>query len=80
MSARIVPYLVAILTAVAMFRASGALDFLIGLINPLTNPLGVPPPLPASENFTKTRAQGRAALGRYSLGSGPINFWDSHAH
>jgi spore maturation protein SpmA len=41
-SARIVPYLVAILTAVAMFRASGALDFLIGLINPFTKPLGVP--------------------------------------
>ncbi len=41
-SARIVPYLVAILTAVAMFRASGALDFLIGLINPVTHPLGVP--------------------------------------
>jgi spore maturation protein SpmA len=41
-SARIVPYLVAILTAVAMFRASGALDFVIGLINPLTQPLGIP--------------------------------------
>jgi spore maturation protein SpmB len=41
-SARIVPYLVAILTAVAMFRASGALDFVIGLVNPLTQPLGVP--------------------------------------
>ncbi len=41
-SARIVPYLVAILTAVAMFRASGALDFLIGLLNPVTSPLGVP--------------------------------------
>ncbi|MFT5443920.1 MAG: spore maturation protein SpmA [Myxococcota bacterium] len=41
-SARIVPYLVAILTAVAMFRASGALDSLIGLINPITKPLGVP--------------------------------------
>jgi len=41
-SVRIVPYLVAILTAVAMFRASGALDFLIGLLDPLTSPLGVP--------------------------------------
>ena len=41
-SARIVPYLVAILTAVAMFRASGALDALIGIINPITNPFGVP--------------------------------------
>ncbi len=41
-SARIVPYLVAILTAVAMFRASGALDFVIGLVNPFTSPFGVP--------------------------------------
>ncbi len=41
-SVRIVPYLVAILTAVAMFRASGALDFAIGLLKPLTEPLGIP--------------------------------------
>ncbi|MBW2273360.1 MAG: spore maturation protein [Deltaproteobacteria bacterium] len=39
---RIVPYLVAILTAVAMFRESGALDMFIALVSPLTTPLGVP--------------------------------------
>jgi spore maturation protein SpmA len=39
---RIVPYLVAILAAVAMLRASGALDFAIGLLAPITTPLGVP--------------------------------------
>lgn len=39
---RIVPYLVAILVAVAMFRASGALDWIISAIDPLTSPLGVP--------------------------------------
>jgi spore maturation protein SpmA len=39
---RIVPYLVAILVAVAMFRASGALSFFIGLIDPWTGLLGVP--------------------------------------
>ncbi len=39
---RIVPYLVAILTAVAMLRASGALDAFIGVLDPLTSPLGVP--------------------------------------
>ncbi|MAG29316.1 MAG: spore maturation protein [Deltaproteobacteria bacterium] len=39
---RIVPYLVVILVAVAMFRASGALDFLIGLLDPLTSRIGVP--------------------------------------
>ncbi|MEE8581139.1 MAG: nucleoside recognition domain-containing protein [Myxococcota bacterium] len=39
---RIVPYLVAILVAVGMFRASGALDLLIGLLNPLTSRFDVP--------------------------------------
>ena len=39
---RIIPYLVAILTAVGMFRASGALDHLTSLIGPLTSPLGLP--------------------------------------
>ena len=39
---RIVPYLVAILVAVGMFRASGALDLVIGAIDPLTRQIGVP--------------------------------------
>jgi spore maturation protein SpmA len=39
---RIVPYLVAILVAVAMFRASGGLDWLISLIDPVTSAVGVP--------------------------------------
>jgi spore maturation protein SpmB len=39
---RIIPYLVAILVAVAMLRASGALDAFIGLIGPLTIKLGLP--------------------------------------
>ncbi len=39
---RIVPYLVAILVAVAMFRASGALDFLVGGLDPWTSRIGVP--------------------------------------
>jgi len=39
---RIVPYLVAILVAVAMFRASGALDLLIGALDPYTSAVGVP--------------------------------------
>ncbi len=39
---RIVPYLVAILVAVAMFRASGALDLLISLLDPLTSLIGIP--------------------------------------
>ncbi len=39
---RIIPYLVAILVAVGMFRASGALDFLVSLVGPVTEPLGMP--------------------------------------
>jgi len=39
---RIVPFLVAILAAVAMFRASGALDLLIAGLDPLTGALGLP--------------------------------------
>lgn len=39
---RIVPYLVAILVAVGMFRASGALDLVIGVVDPITSRLGVP--------------------------------------
>jgi spore maturation protein SpmA len=39
---RIVPFLVVILVAVAMLRASGALDLLIGLLDPVTSRLGVP--------------------------------------
>jgi spore maturation protein SpmB len=39
---RIVPFLVVILVAVAMFRASGALDFLIAWIHPVTSLIGFP--------------------------------------
>ena len=39
---RIVPYLVAILVAVGMFRASGALTLVIGALEPLTSRVGFP--------------------------------------
>ena len=39
---RIIPYLVAILVAVAMLRASGALDLLIRPLGAITSPLGLP--------------------------------------
>ncbi|OGQ57008.1 MAG: spore maturation protein [Deltaproteobacteria bacterium RIFCSPLOWO2_02_FULL_50_16] len=39
---RIIPYLVAILVAVGLFRASGALDFLVTLLTPLTSFIGMP--------------------------------------
>ncbi|MEE8515205.1 MAG: nucleoside recognition domain-containing protein, partial [Alphaproteobacteria bacterium] len=39
---RIIPYLVAILVAVAMFRASGALEMVITAISPFTAAVGLP--------------------------------------
>jgi len=39
---RIIPFLVAILVAIAMFRASGALGFLVGLLDPLLRLVGYP--------------------------------------
>jgi spore maturation protein SpmA len=40
---RIAPYLVAILTAIQMFRESGALEAITSVLRPLTTALGVPP-------------------------------------
>lgn len=39
---KIAPYLVAIMTAIGMFRASGALELLVSWIDPLSSSLGVP--------------------------------------
>jgi len=39
---RIIPYLVAILVAVGMLRASGALDLLVGTLSPVTGRFGLP--------------------------------------
>jgi spore maturation protein SpmB len=39
---RIVPYLVAILAAITMFRASGLLGVIIGALDPYTSSIGVP--------------------------------------
>ena len=38
----IIPYLVAILFAIGMFRESGAMEFLIGLLDPVLGFIGVP--------------------------------------
>lgn len=40
---RIIPYLVAILVAVGMFRASGAMEMVIGPLGELTKHIGLPP-------------------------------------
>ncbi|MBS1261985.1 MAG: Spore maturation protein B [Calditrichaeota bacterium] len=39
---RIIPYLVAILVAIGMFRASGALEGLVALLEPVLNTVGFP--------------------------------------
>ena len=39
---RIIPYLVAILFAIAMFRASGAMDFLVAALDPVLSLVGFP--------------------------------------
>ena len=39
---KIIPYLVAILVAIGMFRASGAMDLFIKLLSPLTDLIGLP--------------------------------------
>ncbi len=39
---RIIPYLVAILVAIGMFRASGAMDWFVRLLSPATDLIGMP--------------------------------------
>jgi spore maturation protein B len=39
---RIIPYLVAMLVAIGIFRASGAMDILTTILSPLTNFIGMP--------------------------------------
>jgi spore maturation protein B len=39
---RIIPYLVAMLVAIGMFRASGAMDILTSALAPITNAIGLP--------------------------------------
>jgi spore maturation protein B len=42
---RIIPYLVAILFAIGMFRASGAMEALLSVVGPLLQTVGFPPEL-----------------------------------
>jgi spore maturation protein B len=39
---KIIPFLVAILVAIGMFRASGAMDYFVQIISPFTNLIGMP--------------------------------------
>ncbi len=40
---RIIPYMVGILFAMAMFRASGAMDYLTEMLRPILSVVGIPP-------------------------------------
>ena len=56
---RICPNLIALLTAVYMFRASGALDWLTALLAPVLTAMGIPPettPLPLRGRITSSGA------------------------
>ena len=39
---RIIPFMVAIFVAIGMFRASGAMDILVGVLSPVTSAVGMP--------------------------------------
>ncbi len=40
---KIIPYLVGMLVAIGIFRASGAMDVLVAILQPITNLIGMPP-------------------------------------
>ncbi len=58
----IIPYLVAILFAIAMFRASGALDFMIEGLRPMLGWLGVPAELVPMMIVRPLTGSGSAAI------------------
>jgi spore maturation protein B len=59
---RIIPYLVAILFAVAMFRASGAMDALTRLLSPILAPIGFPAEVLPMALIRPLTGSGSAAL------------------
>ncbi|HEX8297964.1 MAG TPA: spore maturation protein [Rubricoccaceae bacterium] len=59
---RIIPYLVAILFAVGMFRASGAMEALTAALNPLFSLIGFPPELLPMAIVRPLTGSGSAAL------------------
>jgi spore maturation protein B len=59
---RIIPYLVAILFAIAMFRASGAMDFLVDALNPVLALVGFPAEVLPMAIIRPLTGSGSAAL------------------
>ena len=73
---RIIPYLVAILFAIAMFRASGAMDFLVRVLDPVLGLIGFPGELLPMAIMRPLTGSGSAGLvvdmiGRYGEGLHP---------
>jgi spore maturation protein B len=59
---RIIPYLVAILFAIGMFRASGAMDFLVTVLNPVLALIGFPPEVLPMAIIRPLTGSGSAAI------------------
>ena len=59
---KILPYLVAILFAIGMFRASGAMDFLTQALNPLLSLIGFPSELVPMAIIRPLTGSGSAAI------------------
>jgi spore maturation protein SpmA len=59
---RIIPYVIAILVAVAMFRASGAMDLMTGYLGLLTEPMGLPAELLPQAMVRPLSGSGAGAL------------------
>lgn len=60
---KIVPSLVALLTAVSMFQASGAMDALASLLSPVLTKLGIPPETTALMLVRPVSGSGALAVG-----------------
>lgn len=58
----IIPYLVAILFAIGMFRASGAMDFLVDLLRPMLGAIGFPPEVLPMAIIRPLTGSGSAAI------------------
>ena len=58
----IIPYLVAILFAIGMFRASGAMDFLVETLEPVLGVLGFPPEMLPMAIIRPLTGSGSAAV------------------
>ena len=59
---RIIPYLVAILFAIGMFRASGAMDFLVDGMRPILGFIGIPPEVLPMAIMRPLTGSGSAAI------------------